>query len=206
MKLIDRTGHRFGKLVVVKEAGRNNFKKVLWECICDCGNTSLVVSGNLASGGTKSCGCEEGYVKHRGSNKSSYNTWRAMRRRCNNPKDKDYHKYGAVGITVCPEWEDYLTFVKDMGEPKGKETLDRIDPNGSYSPLNCRWADCTIQARNIRLPKRSTTGYIGVQFKSKKWYAHITINRKKYYSGAKETLIEAVAARKELEKIHWGST
>jgi hypothetical protein len=204
-KLIDRTGQRFGKLVAIKEAGRDAHKKVMWECVCDCGKITKVNSGSLTTGNTKSCGCEEGYVKHRGSSKASYNTWRAMRRRCNNPKDKDYFKYGAVGIKVCSEWEDYLTFAKDMGEPVGNETLDRIDPNGNYEPSNCRWASCTTQARNIRIPKRNNTGVIGVQFKNNKWYGHIVHNRKKYYSKAYLTKEEAVAARKELERIHWNT-
>ena len=35
-KKIDLTGQRFGKLVVVKDVGREN-SNVLWECLCDCG-------------------------------------------------------------------------------------------------------------------------------------------------------------------------
>jgi hypothetical protein len=38
MKLIDRSGQKFGKLVVLAQAGRNELKKVLWKCRCDCGN------------------------------------------------------------------------------------------------------------------------------------------------------------------------
>ena len=55
-KKVDLTGQRFGKLVVVREVGRKN-GKVVWECLCDCGNTVIVVTGNLTSGGTTSCGC-----------------------------------------------------------------------------------------------------------------------------------------------------
>lgn len=36
-KFIDRTGQRFGRLLVIEDAGRNAFKKVLWRCTCDCG-------------------------------------------------------------------------------------------------------------------------------------------------------------------------
>ena len=55
-KLIDLTGQRFGKLVVLnKTESKNN--KVYWHCKCDCGNECNVVGGNLKTGNTFSCGC-----------------------------------------------------------------------------------------------------------------------------------------------------
>jgi hypothetical protein len=44
----------------------------------------------------------------------------------------------------------------------------------------------------------------GVLFHNKRYYAAITVRRKKYYSKCFKTLEEAAAARKELERIHWG--
>ena len=117
----DKTGMVFGKLTVLNYVGMNIHHQSLWLCNCECGNATTVVSGSLANGNTVSCGCylKEKITKHGGWKKSSYNSWRAMVRRCANIKDKDYCKYGAVGIKVCPEWLDYLTFEKDMGEPVG---------------------------------------------------------------------------------------
>jgi hypothetical protein len=204
-KFIDRTGMRFGRLLVVEEAGRNELKKVLWKCVCDCGNIAVRTSGDLATGNSVSCGCylKEKITKHGGWQKSSYNTWRAMMRRCNNPKDKDYKRYGAVGVKVCPQWHDYLQFERDMGEPSGTETLDRIDPYGDYTLENCRWASLPTQARNVRVRKTNIAGGIGVHLRGKKWYAEITAQKKKFYSKACATVEEAVAARKELERLHW---
>lgn len=54
---IDMTGKKFHRLTVIQEAGRDNSGQVLWECRCDCGNTSIVRGRDLRSGGTKSCGC-----------------------------------------------------------------------------------------------------------------------------------------------------
>lgn len=53
---VDLTGQRFGQLVVTKFAHQEKGKNSYWECLCDCGNTTVVLSTNLTGGGTKSCG------------------------------------------------------------------------------------------------------------------------------------------------------
>mgnify|MGYP000229524137 CR=1 FL=1 len=203
-KFIDRTGQRFGKLVAIERKGVNELKKVLWRCICDCGKETLVPSGSLVTGNTTSCGCVAPNFKHGGWKKSSYNTWRAMMRRCYNPKSKDYKRYGAEGITVCAEWHDYIKFAADMGEPEGTQTLDRIDPYGHYNKENCRWTSISVQNRNVRTRKESKSGYTGVHLRGNKWYAEITYKKHKYYSKACTNVISAAAARKELEQKYWG--
>lgn len=62
VKFIDRSGERFGRLVVVERVGRDNFKKVLWKCRCDCGKEACVSAGSLVTGNTTSCGC---YLKEK---------------------------------------------------------------------------------------------------------------------------------------------
>ena len=206
-KFIDRTGQRFGRLLVAEEAGRNALKKVLWKCVCDCGNVAVRTSGDLVTGNSVSCGCylKEKITKHGGWKKASYNTWRSMLRRCNNPSDKDYPRWGGRGIKVCPQWGDYLKFAEDMGEPNGDETLDRVDVNGDYTPENCRWAGVTTQNRNVRVRANSKTGVTGVSKTVAGTYmAKVTVKTKSFYSKCFNTLEEAVAARKELEQIHWG--
>lgn len=60
-KLNDRTGERYGRLVVLKRGPdkilKSGRKVVQWECLCDCGNTTLVATTSLGGGLTKSCGC-----------------------------------------------------------------------------------------------------------------------------------------------------
>jgi hypothetical protein len=204
MKFIDRTGQVFGKLTVLEQAGRDKLKKVLWRCRCECGGESTVNAGSLVTGNTTSCGCIIPNFKHGGWNKSSYNTWRAMMRRCYNSTDKDYPRWGGKGIVVYAPWHDYATFAQDVGEPSGAETFDRINTAGNYEPNNVRWATPTTQARNIRVPKTSKTGITGVLFHGGSYYAAITLKKKKYYSKVCKSLEEAAAARKELERLHWG--
>ncbi len=52
----DLTGKRFGRLLIMGRSG-TRFEKILWECLCDCGKTTYVVSQNLKNGTTRSCGC-----------------------------------------------------------------------------------------------------------------------------------------------------
>lgn len=203
MKLIDRTGQVFGKLTVIEQAGRNKLKKVLWRCRCECENETVVTAGSLVTGNTTSCGCVVPGLKHGGSGKGSYNTWRAMIRRCTVPTDKDYPRYGGRGVSICTRWMEYANFVLDMGEPQGDETLDRIDTYGNYEPSNCRWAGVRTQNRNIRLRAGSVTGHTGVSMVGKKFMAKITVGKKAYYSKVFSTVADAAAARKELERIYW---
>jgi len=57
MKIIDLTGKRFGKLVVLgmlPKSGKGI--PIKWECQCDCGNITSALGGNLRGGRRVSCG------------------------------------------------------------------------------------------------------------------------------------------------------
>lgn len=87
-----------------------------------------------------------GYVEY----KWEYNSWRAMRERCNNKKYRAYHRYGGRGIKVCDEWSDFSNFLHDMGKkPTREHELDRVDNDGNYEPSNCRWATKIEQRNNM---------------------------------------------------------
>lgn len=57
----DLTGRKFNMLTVIKQAetkvSKNGNRTVMWQCRCDCGNTTIVAGGKLKNGSTKSCGC-----------------------------------------------------------------------------------------------------------------------------------------------------
>ena len=52
----DLTDQKFGKLTV-RGIHHKKGKIYYWECMCDCGNTTIVDGGSLRRGHTKSCGC-----------------------------------------------------------------------------------------------------------------------------------------------------
>lgn len=160
MKVIDLTGQRFGRLVVIERA--ENIKgKCFWKCRCDCGKQLIVSANHLRMHNTFSCGC---YQKDMTSNarkktgmssKRIYFIWSAMKQRCFNPKYKQYADYGGRGITVCDKWkDDFQTFYDYVSQLPhfGEEgfSIDRINNDGNYEPGNVRWATKSEQNKNQR--------------------------------------------------------
>jgi hypothetical protein len=94
----------------------------------------------------------------KGKRPAIYWQWRHIIARCYEPKDKDYGRYGARGITVCDRWHygeggvsGFVLWMQDMGpRPFPGATIDRKDGTKGYTPDNCRWASIHEQANNKR--------------------------------------------------------
>lgn len=161
----DRTGMRYGNLIVLSYAGQTHGKKSQWLCKCDCGKEKISTGASLHQGGSTSCGCfgkerrREAVSTHRDTNSPEYKSWASMRDRCLNENSKDYPEYGGRGIRVCKRWMDsYESFLADMGrKPTSKHSIDRYpDNDGNYQPSNCRWATVKEQANNRRTTRLLT--------------------------------------------------
>lgn len=116
--------------------------------------------------------------------------FRSMKKRCYYTKHNHYDSYGGRGIKLCDEWNDrtiirisgiaytkgWLAFKKWALENGYKDnlTIDRIDYNGNYEPLNCRWVTRLVQANNCRSNKYIT--YEGKTQSLADWCRELGVN------------------------------
>jgi len=165
-------GDRYGRWVILSEdaprAFRSGQSQRMVLARCDCGRLQKVQLSNLRSGRSTQCkGCwllkaqpigtaaitTHGKSWKNGRHTPEYNTWKQMIRRCSDKATGNNRKrYFERGIQVCERWigcDGIIHFIEDMGiKPKPELTLDRINNDGSYEPLNCRWATRKQQAEN----------------------------------------------------------
>ena len=142
------SGKKFGKwLVVFQEPNRNGH--TAWLCRCECGNRSVVTTGDLRSGKSTQCKpCARMGNGYRGT--KIYRVWGDMMQRCRNPKNPRYARYGGRGIRVCKRWHVSSNFIEWALKNGYKEglSLDRIDNDKGYRPENCRWSTMLEQGNN----------------------------------------------------------
>lgn len=137
-------GNKYGKLTVIKQV-ESGKRGRMYECLCECGNSKAFAGKDLRRLNHKSCGC----LRHGLSYTPIHQAWGNMKRRCNDPKNKSYARYGGRGITYDPRWEEFDNFYNDMKEHYQEGlSLDREDVNGNYTKENCRWVDKETQANN----------------------------------------------------------
>lgn len=169
-KVLDITNEKYGKLTAIKIDHIGESGKRYWLCECDCGNTIIAKVDSLRSGNTKSCGCTrrektiKRNLKHNGTGTRLYRIWQGLFKRCRNKNSTDYYNYGARGIKVCNEWEDFINF-RNWAIINGytdELTIERIDFNGNYEPSNCTWITKSEQVKNKRkrtkFPPRDSKG------------------------------------------------
>ena len=185
--IIDLSGQRFGKLTVISFNKKEN-GHYYWNCVCDCGKECIKDGGKLRRNGTKSCGClrVEKNSKHHDYKTRLYRIYNGMKYRCNLETDIGYKWYGSRGIKVCEEWmKDYQSF-KNWTLNNGYAddlTIDRIDNNGDYEPLNCRWVSVDEQQQNTR--RTMKIEYQGLVYSMRKLAKKFNINHNTLYGRLK---------------------
>jgi len=154
-------GTRFDLLQIEEYLGRTPKNQAVWRAVCDCGQRVVVRTNDVTSGAARSCGClhkkqliernKQSTDPWRQAHQREYNSYISARRRCLEPSDKDFYRYGAVGITFYAPWaKSFKRFCSDVGDRPPNTTLDRIDTTKGYEPGNVRWATPVVQATNRR--------------------------------------------------------
>lgn len=199
LKQLDLTGKRFGKLVILEKAGRNQNRATLWKCQCDCGNICEKSVGDLNAGFATSCGC----------------SWRKSAVR-------EGDKFGRLTATRPTEKRSARSIVWECRCDCGKtiEVRSTMLTSGHTTSCGClknqidqerdfktilTYVDgtCIEFARDIGKTRTTTsteTGVRGVVMKKDgKYQAHISFQKKRYYLGRFSRLEDAVKARKMAE-------
>lgn len=151
-------GNKFNRLTVSSFSHVNKRRNYVFNCTCDCGNSTQVTGAAIRSGSTKSCGCYQKdraaeYQRTHGLSKTNeYDIYMKILHRCYNNNDKRWNRYGGRGIVVCDEWlgsKGFTNFISSMGNRPSKiHSVGRINNDGPYSPENCRWETQDEQSSN----------------------------------------------------------
>lgn len=81
-----------------------------------------------------------------------------MKARCYTKTNTSYPRYGKRGIYICDEWliwDNFYEWSMRNGYEKGL-SIDRINNDGIYEPLNCRWTTSKEQVNNRNITLRFT--------------------------------------------------
>lgn len=140
----------------------------------------------------------------------AYLSYIHMINRCTDEETPCYSYYGGRGIKICERWlleggQGVINFFKDMGEREEDQSLDRIDPEGDYTPENCRWADKSTQSYNKRKYSTNKTGKTGVKTHSDgRFMSSINVNKKRKHLVYTDDLELAIFCREEAEMHYFG--
>jgi hypothetical protein len=126
VKKVDMIGKRFGRLVVIKQSDKRSGKrkKLMYDCICDCGNNHTVCGETLRNGDVVSCGCY--YEETRGISSKNYNTY-----------DLDSYTYGVGycenGTHFFFDKEDYFKINEYSWWYDGRYVIAHSIQNDKYT-------------------------------------------------------------------------
>lgn len=195
----DYLGKRFGRLVVTGYEGKTGGLH-RWECICDCGKTTIVGQTSLQSGKTKSCGCL-GHPPVQDIQGQRFGELTAME--YVGKRDGQYY------------WRCQCSCGNEMTVRQNNLIIGKTKSCGCIQVRivteNMKLVDGTsvtmLEKAGQRLASNNSSGYNGVYFnrKNQKWTAQIGFKGKTYYLGSYHKIEDAVKARRNAEDRIYGA-
>lgn len=175
-KLIDLTGQRFDKVIVIEKAQSRN-RHVYWKCLCDCGNYCQISGQSLRKNISHDCGCrkqkkrkQKEQEKEKKKNKLvGLKFGKLTVIKLLDKTDKNFNKYWLCKCD-CGQWCEATTVAltskhkqscgclrrKDMTNQKfGKLTVIKVDPATVGTPGEVKWI-CKCDCGNFT----SVKGYL----------------------------------------------
>jgi hypothetical protein len=136
IKTINLLGKKFGRLRVLGRHGKEH-GRVRWKCLCDCGRLTVISSGSLVTGQTKSCGClrRELLVASARPEREAALFARAARiRMCAKWRGMDCDIPQAELVILL---DNPCTYCGRPESPKFPIGIDRVDSSKGYLKRNC---------------------------------------------------------------------
>lgn len=186
---MDLKGKEFGRWTVIGKAEPRFVGgkwRPFWKCYCECLYVSDVKQSHLVSGHSQGCVNRCWRVRKPKVKKERLPSLRdhplasvlkGMRRRCYDPKERNFPNYGGRGIKICDRWKNSLrNFVEDMFPSyRPGLSIERRDNNGNYTPENCHWITMFDQAGNKRTNRKLT--YNGETMCLARWARRLGISK-----------------------------
>ena len=228
-KLIDLTGEKFGRLMVLKRAKNYVSPKgqqiAQWLCKCDCGNEVVVMGTSLRKGASKSCGCLNKELLSKRRKKNDYDLSKEYGIGYTSKGEEFYFDLEDYNLIKDYNWhidaEGYVCTNIYRDNTKTHIKLHRLVMKCNDSKLDIdhinhikydnKKSNLRIVTRcqnNMNMSKRkdNTSGVTGVVwYKTKnKWRAQIMVDKKNISLGYYKNFEDAVRVRKEAEEKYFG--
>lgn len=224
-KLVDLTGKRFGKLLVIGRA-ENKIQpsgqvKTAWRCICDCGNECIVSAYSLKADKSKSCGCGiiENAIKANKKEVNRYLEHEDYYELFNDKNDSfiiskaDFEKVhthrwakGSDGYWFTRINKKNIRLHRFILNEEA-ECIDHINRNRNDNRReNLRGCSFQQNSTNKSLQSNNTSKIAGVQWYAdrQKWMASLTYKKQYHYLGTYVNKEDAIRARLKAEKEIFG--
>lgn len=215
-------GLKQGNITIIRILRTEKRVGKIWECKCNCGSVFEASTSSLITRKIQNCPkcsreksnerSRKQLTKHGKANTRIHSIWSEMISRCTYKGDTSYHYYGERGISICSEWiNDFMIFYEWAIKNGYKDnlTIDRINTNGNYGPLNCRWVTMKEQCKNRRTTRLITVD--GVTKTQNEWAELAGITHSSFSQARKKrkrygTIYKNSFRKRELKKlkfIYW---